>query len=34
MPEFIKGWWWIIRHPFKSAAIRRFILTQEDTNGN
>jgi len=22
--DFIKAWWWIIRHPFKSIAIMRW----------
>lgn len=34
MRDFIKGWWWIVRHPFKSAAIRRFIKSQEPTDDN
>lgn len=23
--EWIGAWWWIIRHPFKAVAVRRFI---------
>lgn len=25
MTDRIVAWWWIVRHPFKAAAIRRYL---------
>jgi len=30
MTDRIKAWWWIARHPFKSAAIRRYVAAQPE----
>ena len=29
MTYSIETWWWTVRHPFKTAAIRRFIASHD-----
>lgn len=30
----IRAWWWIARHPIKSAAIRRYLIDRAMTGGD
>jgi len=32
MSDRIKAWWWIARHPFKSAAILRYLAETDEAS--